>query len=1017
MSDSSHDDRTRVLLDRVRSLMDEGSEDALERASASDQDLLDELEDLLAAHAPAQAGAPPDAAPTPRSLSDLEPGTRLGPYRLLDQLGEGGFGTVYLAEQREPIRRRVALKVIKLGMDTRQVIARFEAERQALALMTHSNIARVLDVGATDTGRPYFVMELVSGVPITDYCEKARLDVDARLGLFVQVCHALQHAHQKGVIHRDIKPSNILVAEESGHAIPKVIDFGIAKATLTSLTDKTLVTQQQQIIGTPAYMPPEQAEQSGLDVDTRSDLYALGVLLYELLTGATPFDSKTLNAVGRTEMLRIIREVEPPRPSVRVAGRDDERDAHRRPPDPDLARRLSGDLDWIVMKCLEKDRTKRYGTASELAAEVQRHLDHEPVLAGAPSTAYRLRKLVRRHRAAVLGGSVATALVIVAIAGTTWGWLETEAARAESQQRADELERVAGLQEAQLRSLDGVVLGLELRDLLFDQAADVSARRELSAEAAAQSVTDLEAQLQGVSFRDLALDILITGVLDPTLQAVRDEFGDQPLARARLEDALAAVLLRINRPEQAEPLQRAAYQTRRDLLGAEAVETLESLHQLALVVRDGGDLKGALEHALACHAACVRALGPEDRTTLSVAATVALALQDVGRLDEAIEHEERVLEARLRLFGEHDPDTLDSLDSLGEALFYAMEWERGGDCFRRALDGRRVAPDSDPMALLNSMNNYAQALRSHEDRGPALALATEFHRETHALLGERHPVSRAAARNLGSLLRDMGDFVGAEPLLEQALQLEQSVGGDVAYRSLDCYLQLGLLRAWQGRGEEADELLEQAWLGGMRRLGERHYGSLEYGFQLSDLRLRAQQPMEAEPPVVELAHLALRVLADNDKRLPWYRENVDRLVSQLEQRLSTLSGPSDETLACINALAGALNVAEREEESEELLAVALTQHEPSGLDVSIGLLAECRSLMGEAMAIQGRWGEAEPLLLEGFGGLEAHPHASVEPTRLSRAARRLVRYFEGREQPEAAAVWEGRVLELEGRTE
>src|SRR5262245_14377804 len=327
------------------------------------------------------------------------PGTVIGPYKLLEQIGEGGFGVVYLAEQDRPVCRKVALKVLKPGMDTRRVVARFEAERQALALMDHPNIAKVFD-GGTTAGRPYFVLELVRGVRITDYCDQNHLSVRDRLGLFVRVCQAGQHAHTKGIIHRDLKPSNVLVTLQAGQPVPKVIDFGVAKALGQRLTDKTLFTHAAQMLGTPLYMSPEQAEQSGLDVDTRSDVYSLGVLLYELLTGTTPFEKETLQQVGLDEMRRRIREEEPPRPSDRVntlAAEASTTVSERRGVDGRRLRQLlQGELDWIVMRALEKDRERRYESASALAADVQRYLNDEPVAACPPSRAYRMRKFVRR---------------------------------------------------------------------------------------------------------------------------------------------------------------------------------------------------------------------------------------------------------------------------------------------------------------------------------------------------------------------------------------------------------------------------------------------------------------------------------------------------------------------------------------------------------------------------------------------------------------------------------------------
>ncbi|SPE61349.1 putative WD40 repeat-containing protein [Verrucomicrobia bacterium] len=388
------------------------------------------------------------ATSTPAPLSE-KPGDHIDRYKLLQQIGEGGCGVVYMAEQLEPVRRRVALKVIKLGMDTKQVVARFEAERQALALMDHPHIAKVLDAGATELGRPFFVMELVRGIPITRYCDENKLPMRQRLELFTQVCLALQHAHQKGIIHRDIKPSNILVEDHDGRPIPKVIDFGIAKATASqSLTEKTLFTAFEQFIGTPAYMSPEQAKLSGLDIDTRSDIYSLGVLLYELLTGRTPFDSSRLARGGFDEIRRIIRDEDPPRPSTRLSTLDAaERTAvasQRHCEAPKLLSLIRGDLDWIVMKTLEKDRARRYETANALAMEVRRYLNTEPIVARPPSARYRLEKLVRRNKLVFAAAGAVAAALLAGLGVSTWLLFQERQARrqavaaerAQAQQRA-----------------------------------------------------------------------------------------------------------------------------------------------------------------------------------------------------------------------------------------------------------------------------------------------------------------------------------------------------------------------------------------------------------------------------------------------------------------------------------------------------------------------------------------------------------------------------------------------------
>ncbi len=420
----------------------------LDQVCAGDSDLRQRVEQLLNRY---QGAGSFLESPAP-GLTSCEPavsegpGTVIGPYKLLQQIGEGGFGVVFLAEQERPVRRRVALKVIKPGMDTREVIARFEAERQALALMDHPHIAKVHDAGATENGRPYFVMELVPGVPITEYCDQCQLPTAERLELFVAVCQAVQHAHQKGVIHRDLKPTNVLVAMQDGRAAPKIIDFGVAKAINQRLTEHTLATGFAQIVGTPLYMSPEQAELSPLGVDTRSDIYSLGVLLYELLIGTTPFDKDRLHAASYDELRRIIREEEPPRPSARFSTLSAElattvavrhRTDVRR-----LEHTVRGELDWIVMKCLEKDRNRRYDSAGSLARDIERYLHDEPVLACPPSAAYRFRKFARRNKTLLSAGGAIAAVLVIGLGLSIWQYVRATTERARAEAVSDVLKEV-----------------------------------------------------------------------------------------------------------------------------------------------------------------------------------------------------------------------------------------------------------------------------------------------------------------------------------------------------------------------------------------------------------------------------------------------------------------------------------------------------------------------------------------------------------------------------------------------
>ncbi|HEV3079719.1 MAG TPA: serine/threonine-protein kinase, partial [Gemmataceae bacterium] len=410
----------------------------LDRACGQNPALRAEIEALLGAHG--RAGGLLDLPDKPAVTVDEpiteRPGTIIGPYKLLQQIGEGGMGVVFMAEQTEPVQRKVALKIIKPGMDSRQVSARFEAERQALALMDHPHIAKVFEAGTTKSSRPYFVMELVKGTPITRYCDEHHLTPRERLQLLLPVCQAVQHAHQKEIIHRDLKPSNVLVAEYDDRPVAKIIDFGVAKATGPKLTERTLFTEFGQVVGTLEYMSPEQAKLNALDIDTRSDIYALGVLLYELLTGTTPFETKRLRQVAFDEVLRIIREEEPPTPSTRLSSTQELPSiAAKRGLEP---RRLSGlvrgELDWIAMKCLEKDRNLRYETANGLARDIERYLHDEPVQAYPPSAGYRLRKFVRRNKGPVLAAMTVSLVLVGGIVGTTWGMLRARAAaRAEKE--------------------------------------------------------------------------------------------------------------------------------------------------------------------------------------------------------------------------------------------------------------------------------------------------------------------------------------------------------------------------------------------------------------------------------------------------------------------------------------------------------------------------------------------------------------------------------------------------------
>ncbi len=610
------------------------------------------------------------------------PGTVIGRYKLLQEIGHGGFGTVFMAEQREPVKRRVALKIIKLGMDTKQVIARFEAERQALALMDHPNIARVLDAGATDSGRPFFVMELVKGITITEYCDSEKLDTQQRLELFIKVCNAVQHAHQKGIIHRDIKPSNVLVTLHDGVPVPKVIDFGIAKATNAELTEKTLFTEHHQMIGTPAYMSPEQAEMSGLDIDTRSDIYSLGVLLYELLTGTMPFDAARLLSAGYNEMLRILREEEPHKPSTRVGsvvrtapplideGSDGEPNAgssiehiakHRQTDPKSLIKELRGDLDWIVMKCLEKDRSRRYDTANGLGMDIARHLSDEPVLAGPASAAYHARRLLYKHRRLV------TAVVAVFFA---------------------------------------LSVGLVASTVLFFQAREAS-RKAIRTQRFLQDVLSLvnpynrEPKPTGYTVQEL---------MSEAGRRAEMELANDAEVQAAILHTIGSTYLGLGIYPEAERYLQESLSVRRRILGEDHPDTLDSLKQFAWLRNQQGryaDAEALMQGAIR---ALDRVKGNEHEETLEARVRLAWIVARLGRYREAATLHKELLNTCTRTLGLDHATTLHALSNYAWVLCDLGEAAQAEEYLRQSMEGYRRVFGKEHLQTLRGVNNYARVL-------------------------------------------------------------------------------------------------------------------------------------------------------------------------------------------------------------------------------------------------------------------------------------------------------------------
>ncbi len=696
--------------------------------------------------------------------------TTIGPYRLLQKLGEGGMGEVWEAEQTEPVWRRVAVKIIKLGMDTREVVTRFEAERQALAMMDHPSIARVFDAGATESGRPYFAMELVSGVPITDYCDRHRLGTRDRLKLFMQVCEGVQHAHQKGIIHRDLKPSNVMVTLQDGRPVPKIIDFGVAKATAHQLTDKTLFTQLGVLIGTPEYMSPEQAELTGLDIDTRSDIYSLGMMLYQLLAGLLPFDPQELRRAALAEIQRRIREEEPPKPSTRLARLDPETAtrlaASRGGEAKALVRRLEGDLDWIVMKALDKDRTRRYETASAFAMDVARHLADEPVRARPPSAAYRARKFVRRHTVGVAAAAVVVLALLLGIAGTTAGLLRARRAEAEARREAETARQVSDFLVGLFRVSD-------------------------PGEARGNTVTARE-------------------ILDKGARQIERELAEEPAVRARLMQTMGEVYDALGLYREAAPLLERALATREQALGAGAPEVGETLTELGSVYR----LQGRYEEA---EAVLRRALGPRERAAETAPLPLAATLEAMarleyarGRFDEAEELFRRALAIEERVLGPADPGLAGALSDLAKLQYERGKYDEAERLHKRTLDLFERSLGADHPQVAASLQKLADVYRTQGKNGEAERLYERSLAIREKALGPDHPDLAVGLNNLASLYTQEGRSADARRLYERALAIwERTFGPDHPNVAASLH-NLGNLYLTEGRDSEAESLYERS---------------------------------------------------------------------------------------------------------------------------------------------------------------------------------------------------------------
>ncbi|HEY3763373.1 MAG TPA: serine/threonine-protein kinase [Verrucomicrobiae bacterium] len=1007
--------REEALFTAAAGLSPKEQKSLLDRECAGDDSLRQRLNALLTAH------EQPDALPPPPEVERPEPafedkllGLLIGRYQLLERIGEGGCGVVYVAEQTEPVRRRVALKLIKPGMDTKQVVARFEAERQAMAMMDHPNIAKALDAGTADTGRPYFVMELVRGVKLTDYCDQNHLSTRERLELFIQVCQAVQDAHQKGIIHRDLKPSNILVTLHNGAPAPKIIDFGIAKAINNQvLTDKTIHTAFEQFIGTPAYMSPEQAQMSNPDVDTRTDIYSLGVLLYELLTGRTPFDSKELISLGLDAMRKTICEKEPPRPSTRLARL--ERDeltttAKRRSAEvPKLIRQLSGDLDWISVKCLEKDRARRYGSAEALAADLRRHLNTEPVLARPPGKFYEFQKTVRRHK---VGFAAATAIIIVLFAGilvSTW-----QAVRATRAQRAAML--------AQLQA-----------DTARDNEAKLREQAQTEAARSAQVATFMKDMLKGAG-PSVALGrdtTLLREILDQTARRL-DTLKDQPDVEADLRETIGVVYQELSDFPQAEAMLQKSLALRRQLYGNENAPVANALNDLAETDR----------------------------------------LQK--RYVEAGANFRAALAMRRKLFGEENLDVAASLYGLANTLrgqknqgVYASSPDEIEKDFREALAVRRKLLGEENLDVATSLVGLGVFLKDIDGHRPeAAALLREALPIQRHLLGNENPIVANTLQNLGFILSALpGGRPEGEALLREAVAMDKKLLGN----SRDTVIALLQLSATVTNLSETIMLDREAEAMSERVVGVTNLQTIEAQRYLASALLLQDKFAEAEalthePPATRTAPaLNAAAWALTTSPYPELRDGSNAVIFAENAVVATgrTNATFLDTLATAYAETGRFDMAlaiEKEAISrlpgytdgdfaqrlslyesslpyhnQDLLAQTVyffalsekayaflqagrfAEAEPPAQDC-LGLgeklipndwrIFDAQSMLGGSLLGQKKYTEARPLLLSGYEGLKQSVDQTpdeVRQARLKEALERLAQFYQTTGQPEKAA--------------
>jgi hypothetical protein len=939
----------------------------LDEACSSNDSLRSEVESLLAAGEEVRLSF---LQSTPQeSESDWDgigPAGRLAAgqvfaerFQILDKLGEGGMGQVWLADQISPVRRQVAIKLIKAGMYDEAVVQRFESERQALAIMDHPAIAKVFEAGTTSLGQPYFVMEYVPGLPITEYCDQKKLRIGERLELFIQACEGVQHAHQKAIIHRDLKPANILVIEVDGKPVPRIIDFGLSKATTPRVTGEALFTQFGHFMGTPGYISPEQADPGVQDIDTRTDVYSLGVVLYVLLTGSQPIDTKQWKQQPLDELLRKLREEEPPSPSTRV---NSERNTSTATADArgtefrQLVSLLRGDLDWITMKALEKDRRRRYGTPSELAADLRRYLNHEPVEARPASAGYRARMYLRRH--AAMAAAAAAVFVVLAggiVASTTQAIRANRASRValEERDRAVQAEARTRIERDRASAADQAAtrdrnraLAAEAQAIQERNSALAEKQRADEETASAKAVNSFlqdDLLAQASSYRQARPnarpdpDLKVRTALDRAAAGIEGKFDKQPLVEASIRRTIGVTYIGLGIYPEAQLQLEKALELRRRVLGDEHPDTLIVEQNLALVYLDRSEYSKAEALYSKTFSIQRRRLGEQHPDTLNSMLGLADAYEHEDKLAQAEPLFANVLKARRHALGDDDPATLASMYALGLQYRQQGKLAQAEPLVKDALDGqRRKLGEGHPETLL-SMNGLASLYVSEHKYAEAESLYLKALQIERSALGEDHRNTIFTVNSLAFLYEAEGKYAQAEPLYLKTLEFQRRELGEEHDDTLSTVFNLATVYSEEGKYEQAEPLFLKTLEVRRRGVGEEHLDTLQLTNNLAALYVREGKYGQAEPLFARVFEIRSRVLGPDDRHTLLsmnnlaeiyelqgkYAQSEPLLTKALELRRRTLGDENTDTLVSMEALGKLYRCEEKYPQAEPLLTQAV----------------------------------------------------------------------------------------------